>query len=177
MRLNANSNGTAQRHSSRVTQCRLQPFPNGFPQLFDSSRKEVIHVLHDQPVHSLRAASNHFPHFAHVPMLIVRAVHKKFRFCACLQIGKVRIVHRRANSDQLFHSSIFAAGPQSHPASKTKARQQERRSWKFLRQKIQCCSNIVALAFAAVIPPSLDPAPRKLNRKTAIPSASIAFAA
>src|SRR5256885_3120791 len=97
----------------------FHPFADGFSQLFNLAFEEMIDAFNDDKFLLARQSLHQRHEFLHVAKFIVRPVHKQFRLRTFLQIRKIRVVHRRANSNQAFDPLVFTSDAQSYPTSET----------------------------------------------------------
>lgn len=150
----------------------LQPSGNGGAEIIEFAGIEMVSVRDDDQAVLAGQGRNDFFDFVDRAVFVVFAVDEEFRFGTVSQITEVGIVDRDAEADKVGNASVLAAHTKANPTSKAEARQQQRDAGKFLRQEIQCGTNIALFTQPRSCDPALMPAPRKLNRSTGTPSAS-----
>jgi len=121
--------------------------------LIELADKKMIGFFDDHDFVFAGRDGNHAFQFVRCSVNVIRTKHKELRFCTLRQIRKIRIVHRRAQPDQLCDSRILATGAKPHPATKAESRNEKRNAWEFGSKKIQRRANVAALPFAAIVLP------------------------
>ncbi len=137
--------------------------------LVELAHKKMVRVFHDHDFIFTGRSRNQAFQLVGCAINIVRAVHEELRLFTLRQIRKVRVVHRRSQSNQRSNSSFFATNAQPNPTPKTKTRNQKRNVWIFRGQKIQRRARIVTLAHAAIVFPFAHSRSAKIetqNRKS-----------
>lgn len=129
----------------------LQPSGNGGAEIIEFAGIEMVSVRDDDHAVLAGQGRNDFFDFVDRAVFVVFAVDEEFRFGTVSQITEVGIVDRDAEADEVGNASVLAAHTKANPTSKAEARKQQRDAGKFLRQEIQCGTNIVLFAQPSIM--------------------------
>ena len=136
---------------SRIQNPLAHPVRDRRIDLVELPDKKVIGIFDNDELVFSRQRRYQALHFVDRTINIIRTMHEELRLFALHQIRKVRVVHRRSETDQRSNSRVLAAGLKPNPAAETKSRNEERNAWEFRGEKIQRGPNIAAFTLAAIV--------------------------